>query len=132
MSVALFPGKFVPPHIGHVITLLRLYEDYDRIIVGICEVPPYNLLSTIEIKDIFEEIFRYMPKYEVRILEGNFRDETVFENLKYDFDEIVTNNKNTIKLLEERDIKYRRISKYVGIGVNGTELRWMYENLEKK
>ena len=40
MTVAFFPGKFMPPHLGHIETIMDVYDEYDRIIVGITEGPP--------------------------------------------------------------------------------------------
>ena len=31
MVTALFPIKGQPPHIGHVLTLVRIYDEYDKI-----------------------------------------------------------------------------------------------------
>ena len=28
--VAFFPGKFQPPHLGHIITLMRIYKKFDK------------------------------------------------------------------------------------------------------
>lgn len=125
--IALFPGKFQPPHLGHILTLLKLYDDYDKIIVGICELEDCNLIDRENIKDIFKQIFKYMPKYEIRLLKGSFKYETVFDNLYGDFDVIITGNKSTIELLERHNIECRYIDRTFDKLYNGSDLRRLYE-----
>jgi len=40
MKNVLFPGKFQPPHLGHIITIMRLRKDYNKIIIGITDDKP--------------------------------------------------------------------------------------------
>ena len=42
MSTAFFPGKFHPPHIGHVQTILDILPDYDKVIIGVTERAPVD------------------------------------------------------------------------------------------
>ena len=39
-SVAFFPGKFQPVHMGHITSLMKIYDDYDKIIIGITSDSP--------------------------------------------------------------------------------------------
>ena len=61
MRVALFPGKFQPVHLGHVISVLEIYEDYDSIIICMTEDEP-RILSLGERKAVFEKVFRHFEK----------------------------------------------------------------------
>ena len=50
-SVAFFPGKFQPVHMGHITSLMKIYNDYDKIIIGITSDSPI-ILSLQERRDI--------------------------------------------------------------------------------
>ena len=50
--VAFFPGKFQPVHMGHITSLMRIFDDYDKIIIGITSDSP-NVLSLNERKEEF-------------------------------------------------------------------------------
>jgi len=39
MATALFPIKGQPLHIGHILTLVRIYDEYDKILVRIIATP---------------------------------------------------------------------------------------------
>ena len=56
MKVAFFPGKFQPVHLGHIISLMKIYEDYDKIIIGITDDNP-RILTLEERRNIFHSIF---------------------------------------------------------------------------
>ena len=53
MTIALFPGKFQPPHLGHITTLMKLYPKYDKIIIGITQDKP-EVLSQEKRKELFD------------------------------------------------------------------------------
>lgn len=54
MTTALFLGRFQPPHVGHLLTISRLAQKYDRVIVGVTEcepsvMPVENVISILEL-----------------------------------------------------------------------------------
>ena len=104
-------------------TLLGLYDKYDEIIIAVTDLEP-QLLSPKEIKNIFNKIFKHLPKYKIQLLKGSFKEETVFPFLsKIKFDVVVTGNKNTIKLLQKRKIRTEYIDRAEGVWNTGTFLR---------
>jgi len=118
MITALYPGRFQPPHLGHIITAMRLYKDYDKIIIGITEAEP-RFMKPEKVKSIFDEVFQHIPKYDVIIIRGK----DWMEHIPYDTNVIITGNDNSIERLKKRNIKYRKIERADGIGFRGSELR---------
>jgi len=120
-GIALFPGKFQPPHLGHIRTLLRIYEDYDKIYVCITEGGPH-LIPIQESYEIIKETLRYLPKFEVIMVKGSIYTRDAFENMPK-FDIFVSANIKAIEIANEFKLKTRFISRTKGIGYSGTSLR---------
>ena len=59
--IAFFPGKFVPPHLGHIITIMSIYEKYDKVIVGITDESDL-IISQKERESIFQSVFKHLSK----------------------------------------------------------------------
>ncbi len=125
MATAFFPGKFQPIHVGHVITLMSLYEKYDRIIVGITDDFP-QVLSQNEKKEIFELIFKYLPKYDFVLIKEII---TNSKDLSYlpKFDVCLTGNEKVIKTMTDLGLNAQFLERSKGIGYSGTEIRTLIE-----
>ncbi len=67
MSVtALYPGTFDPVTLGHLDVATRAARLFDRLIIGVYDAPPKNLLfSTEERVELFREAARHLPNVEV-------------------------------------------------------------------
>ena len=124
--IAIFSGRFQPPHIGHIITLMKLYPLYDEIIIAITDYTwggtKMPVLSVKHVKEILEAIFKSIPKYRVIISSEALIERTSFDDLPR-FDIIVTGDLKLIKHLEKIGMKYRFIPRTEGVGYSGTELR---------
>jgi len=118
MTTALFPGRFQPPHLGHIVTAMRLYKEYDKIIIAVTEAKP-RCMTPKQTKAIFDEVFENIPKYKVIIIRG----EEWMDNIPNGIDVVITGNNHSIKRLEERKIPYHKVPRAEGIGFTGTELR---------
>ena len=121
MAIALFPGKFQPIHLGHIITIMDIYDKYEKIIIGITEDKP-EVLTQSERKNIFETIFKYLPKVEVVLIKGVI---TGSKNLKRlpKFDICLTGNKEVIETMTQLGINAQFLERSIGIGYSGTEIR---------
>jgi len=110
MKIALFPGRFQPPHLGHVLTIMRIYPIYDEILVGISEYTygdsKKRVLSTKEIKKILEKLFVNLPKIKVIIMGKGAIERKSYDDLP-PFNYIVTSNMEVIKAAEKMGIKTR-------------------------
>lgn len=67
MSItALYPGTFDPVTLGHLDVATRAARLFDRLVVGVYEAPPKNLLfSTEERVRLFREAASHLPNVEV-------------------------------------------------------------------
>lgn len=124
--IAIFSGRFQPPHLGHIITLMKLYPLFDEIIIAITEYTwggtKMPVISVKYVKEILEAVFRNLPKYRVIIAGKAMIERTSFDDLPK-FDILVTGDLKVIKRLEEIGMKYMFVSRTEGVGYCGTELR---------
>ena len=68
-KTAVFFGKFQPPHLGHVITIKRILQDFKKLIVGITYTDK-NGLGPNKIKKIFEDTFKNEKNMTFEIIEA--------------------------------------------------------------
>ena len=54
-EVAVFSGKFSPPHTGHILSILKIAKEYDCIIVPILDYP-HRFVEAEIVKNIFDTI----------------------------------------------------------------------------
>lgn len=129
MVTALFPIRGQPPHIGHILTLVRIYDEYDKILVRIIATPGkyYSsndfVLPPEKVVSIFREIFKHMPKIEVIVSEEHLRDMKSIEGLP-SFDVIVSGNKRFLEGVSHlRPVRYVPRSQINGFNISGEKLR---------
>jgi cytidyltransferase-like protein len=125
MTTAFFPGKFQPPHLGHFLTLMKLYPKYDRIIVGITEDEP-RVISPEKTKIIFTDMLRYLQKFRIILIKGTLIKKETLEGLP-SFDVLVSGNKNVIDWAKKMDVATEFTQRSSGVGFSGTELRELYK-----
>lgn len=116
--ILFFPGKFQPPHIGHVLTIAKLMNN-NHVIIGITQGEP-RVVSQEKVKQIFETIFR--NKVEYHLVKGTLTDYKKLEGLP-EFDVLVTGNDEVIEWGIKLGLTVRKVSRSDGIGCSGTELR---------
>ena len=107
--VALFPVKANPPHLGHILTLLRIKDDYDKIIISVLDV---NLFITPkEVIKIFKKVFDHFPnKFHYFIHQYSFTTKTEFDYLP-PYDIIVTANKKVYDNVKKHGINVKLIER---------------------
>lgn len=127
--IAIFPMRGQPPNIGHILTIVKIYDDYDEIILHILgnPFPYYNeeefIIPPKEVVSIFKKMFKYMPKIKVILGKQPLRDRTSFDDLPH-FDIIVTGNKSFIKTVKgKKPVRFVPRSKIHGFDISGTMLR---------
>jgi len=124
--IGLFVGKFQPPHLGHVISIMSIYNDYDKIIIGVTEGEP-RVMSLDKTVTILDLVFEHLPKIEVYPIKGTLDNRSAIPYLPDEWDEIITGNSLVINLAKEEGWNYRYLPRTKGIGYSGTELRKLYE-----
>jgi cytidyltransferase-like protein len=112
MSTAFFPGKFHPPHIGHVQTILDILPDYDKIIVGVTERNPVdNPITTPKvIYEFLKNFFSYFPKVEVCYIKGTLIGRPNLEGLPK-FDVLLSGNIEVLDWAKEMNLDYRFVAR---------------------
>jgi cytidyltransferase-like protein len=117
----IFLGKFQPPHLGHIRTIMKVAKEYTSVIVGITKGTPC-IMEYEEIKKIFEELFSSYHQIEVVLIDGTIEDNTA--NLsQYDFDIVISGNYKVIETLKNKGFKTKYQERTDGIGYSGSEIR---------
>ena len=112
--VAFFPGKFQPVHMGHISSLMKIFDDYDKIIIGITSDSP-NVLSLKSRKEIFKSVLSRFNKFEYVFFDTaliNIKD----TNILPEFDVCVTGNQEVVDFMEKNNFKTRLLSRSKEIG----------------
>lgn len=95
MVTAILPARCNPPHIGHILSFLRVKKEYDKLIIAISN-NTYNgkkkpVITSQQSLHILKEIFQYIPGFEIIYNDKPFITRTSFNDLP-DFDVVVTAN----------------------------------------
>lgn len=69
MKVGVFPGKFIPPHRGHLTAILRAHALCDKLYVVVCDRKEYDAL-TVDGKSIPAKLRKMWFMKELQNLEG--------------------------------------------------------------
>ena len=120
-SVAFFPGKFQPVHMGHITSIMKIYDDYEKIIIGITSDAP-NILSLDERKNIFDSVLSRFQKFEYVFFDTalvDIKDITILPK----FDVCVSGNQKVINYMKWNNFKTRLLKRSKGIGYSGTKIR---------
>ena len=120
-SVAFFPGKFQPVHIGHITSIMKIYEDYEKIIIGITSDSP-NVLSLQKRKEVFQSVLSRFDKFEYVFFDTaliDIKDKTILPK----FDVCVSGNQKVLDFMKKNNFKTRLLKRSSGVGYSGTEIR---------
>ena len=124
-SVAFFPGKFQPVHMGHITSIMKIFDDYEKIIIGITSDSP-NILSLDERKNIFESVLYKFEKIEYVFFDTSLIDIKDKTRLPQ-FDVCVSGNEKVIDFMNKNNFKTRLLKRSKGVGYSGTEIRSIFE-----
>lgn len=111
-KIALFPCKANPPHIGHITTLLRIKDDYDKIIIDILNAN--RIISTTDAIKIFKKILDNFPnKFEYATHETSYTISMKTLPLFFlcEFDTVVSGNKKIIEIFNKHGFETRYIER---------------------
>jgi len=126
--IALFPARMNPPHLGHIITLLNIKNDYDKIIVALTDddfdgAKP-TVISTDKKIFTLNEVLKHFPKYEIVTYEEPFRTRKTFDDLPK-FDVVITGSKKVYDAVVKHGLKARLIERTPVY--RGTHIREAYQ-----
>lgn len=119
--IAFFPGKFQPPHLGHILTVMSFYDDYDEIVIGVTDDGPY-IISRSCTKEIFEKVFRLLSKVNVVLIDGILCNRKSPVGLPT-FDVLLSGNPNVIVWAENHNVRALYVPRSEGLGFSGTDIR---------
>ena len=120
-SVAFFPGKFQPVHMGHITSIMKIFEDYEKIIIGITSDSP-NILSLQKRKEVFQSVLSRFDKFEYVFFDTaliDIKDKTILPK----FDVCVSGNQKVLDFMKKNNFKTRLLKRSSGVGYSGTEIR---------
>ena len=128
MVRAFFPGKFQPPHIGHIMTISKLVKEGYIVVVGITGDTP-RVMSQSKVKQIFESIF-FPRDVECFVVKGRLIDYKELPCLPK-FDVLMSGNDDVLEWGLRMGLAVKKISRSEGMGCSGTELRELYDDGDK-
>lgn len=127
-NTAIFPGRFQPPHMGHILTLMRLYPLYDEIIITVSSYTfggkKPQVIEPTEAVRTLQEVFKYLPKFKVLYIGTGFIERSSFDDLPH-FDVVVTGDSEVARHMKELGIEYSWVprSKIGGMEISSTLVR---------
>ena len=126
-KVAFFPGKFQPPHIGHVQTLLNILPYYKKLIIGLTEDRASNInISTEDIKHILVPFFKSFDNVEICEIKGVLTEKKDLNGLP-EFDIILSGNSKVLEWATNHKLNSKYIPRSEGVFCSGTEIRLALE-----
>ncbi len=123
-KVAFIPGKFHPPHIGHIQTILNILPKYRKTIIGVTEHIPENSIVTNpqDIVSILKSFFINFENVEVCLIKGILSEKKNLEWLP-DFDVLLSGNLAVLDWAKQFGIDAEYMPRSEGILFNGSEIR---------
>ena len=122
--IAFFPGKFHPPHIGHIQTILNILPEYKKVIIGVSEDLPSDKIITNPdaILSALKSFFITFNNIEVCKITGILSNKKNINDLP-DFDILLSGNEKVLSWANKFGIKSKYIPRSEGALFSGTEIR---------
>jgi len=127
-ETAFFPGKFHPPHLGHILTIKKILKKYRRVIVCVsAHIPDEPVTTPKKIYELLQIFFEDNKRVDVMFL-----DETLVEKDNLlglpKFDILLSGNEDVLDWAKEHNIKAIHTPRSEGIFCSGTEIRESLNN----
>ena len=123
-EIAVFIGKFQPPHIGHILTIKRLLNEYNKIIVAITDGKP-NIIPIEKVISIFDSVLDD-PNISYEHIPGAVDEGTA--EISFELDVICSGNPEVLSKLELLGYKTRFIERTDDNYFTGTSIRENFIN----
>jgi len=128
-KVAFFPGKFHPPHIGHILTLLRELPKYNKLIIGVTEDTPEDRVTDAKnIVKTLKMFFDGFSNVEIILINGVLTEKTNLDGLP-EFDVLISGNENVVSWADKNGIVSLEVPRSDGFLCSGTEVRSVINNV---
>lgn len=122
-KVAFFPGKFHPPHVGHILTILNILPKYKKLIIGVTEdTPKEKVTNTNGIVNTLNLFFKGFDNVEIRLIKGVLTEKKSLNGLP-NFDILLSGNEKVLAWAKNNDVKSQYTPRSEGFLCSGTEIR---------
>ncbi len=126
--IAFFPGKFHPPHIGHLQTIMNITDKYNSVIIGVTgDVPDNPIIEARDIADCFIKILKYHKNISVQLINGVLCEKENLNDLPK-FDILLSGNPKVLQWAKYMKIRHQFIARSFGIKCSGTNIRREIQN----
>ena len=111
-KVAFFPGKFHPPHMGHIQTILNIIPKYRKVIIGISQdIPKENIITDPNaIELMLKQFFKSFDNIEICAFSGVLVEKENTNGLPK-FDLIISGNSEVLNWSKKNDIECQFIER---------------------
>lgn len=125
LPVAFFPGKFHPPHMGHVQTILKIAPHYRKLIVGVTgDTPSDGIMTQTEIIRVLHDVLANVGNIEVVGIAGTLVMKPDTRGLPA-FDVLLSGNPAVIDWSERMGLRSRYVDRSLGPHCSGEVMRSM-------
>ena len=112
--IAIFPVRANPPHMGHLISFLKIKDDYEKIYIAVsnntyCGTKP-SVMTQKEVKEDLEKVMKHIPGYEVIFTKIPFIIRKTFDDLPK-FDIVVTGNSQVQDNMDRQGVPVRYLER---------------------
>lgn len=123
LPIIFFPGKFHPPHMGHLQTILKLAPHCKKIIVAVSgDMPPNSIMTQSQIAQVLDDAFSSFKNIEVIKISGTLTEKKDKSGLPV-FDLLCSGNPDVIAWAQSQDIKSKFIDRSLGSQCSGENIR---------
>lgn len=122
-DVAFLPGKFHPPHIGHILTILKVLPKYKKLIIGVTEDTPKEEVTTAQgIVNTLSLFFDGFDNIDVLLIRGVLTEKKDTDGLPW-FDILLSGNESVLNWAAQNGVASCFIPRSKGFLCSGTEVR---------
>lgn len=123
LPTVFFPGKFHPPHLGHLQTIIKISTECKKLIVGVTEdIPDGALMSCDEIITMLRNIAGSFKNIEVISIKGVLVDKKNTNDLP-EFDILLSGNPKVIEWARSMGIEAKFTQRSFGDVCSGENIR---------
>jgi nicotinamide mononucleotide adenylyltransferase len=122
-KIAFFPGKFHPPHIGHVKTIFGFLNNYKKVIVCVSgHIPNDPVTTPMKIFELMKAFFKDYDNIEVMFLNEVLVKKKNLEGLPK-FDVLLSGNEEVLEWAKSQNLGAEFCERSEGFLLSGTKIR---------
>lgn len=123
LPTAFFPGKFHPPHMGHVQTILNVAPRYKKLIVGVTgDTPSDSVMTQAEVVNVLHDVLATINNIEVVSIAGTLVKKPDTKGLPA-FDLLLSGNPAVIDWATRMGIRSQYVERSLGAHCSGEAMR---------